>query len=308
MTYLHRQAARRGDPGLVLAGAKSIVSVSQSYYTGQMPEHIRCDPARGQIASYAWGDDYHDVLLEKVEALAAVIRELSPNAELRCYVDTGPVAERDHGARAGTGFIGKNTLLIHPRAGSYFFLGEILTTADLAPTPGEGMPSCGSCTRCLNACPTHAFPAAYVLNSNLCISYLTIEYRGIIPRVLRAKMGNHIFGCDDCQTCCPWNERFSRETDELRYQSELGRRAPELAVLAGMNATDYRAYFFGSAVTRCTHVMMLRNVAVALGNWGECGGGGYVGEVGAARVRVGKSTCGVGFDPMCVAKCSALFT
>ena len=269
MTYLHRSAERRTDPQRVLPGVRTIISVAQSYFTGKLPVEIRNDPSRGLIASYAWGKDYHDVLLAKLIELAKFVEELAPGHATKSYVDTGHILERDHGARAGLGFIGKNTLLISPQIGSTFFLGEILTTLDLPPSPPVRMPSCGSCTRCLDVCPTHAFPTAYVLDSTLCISYLTIEYRGIIPRQLRAKMSNHIFGCDDCQDCCPWNQRFSKETGEPSYRALLDRQAPRLNELAALTDAQFRERFFGTAVLRTRHSGFLRNVAIALGNWGS---------------------------------------
>jgi epoxyqueuosine reductase len=279
MTYLNRSADKRCDPGLVLAGAQTIVSVAQSYFSGHLPEEIRNDPSCGLIASYAWGRDYHHSLLKKLAELAGFISSLqSPASNLPLalspyplslsYVDTGPILEREHAARAGLGFIGKNTLLIAPRMGSTIILGEILTTLEIPPSPIAKMPSCGSCTRCLDICPTHAFPTAFILDSTLCISYLTIEYKGIIPRDLRAKMGNHIFGCADCKDCCPWNQRFSQETQEEAYRAAIERQAPLLADLARLSEEGFRAKFAGSPVLRPGYVGFLRNVAVALGNWG----------------------------------------
>jgi epoxyqueuosine reductase len=267
MAYLGRTAKRRLDPQLVLPGARSIVSVAQSYFTGSLPETMRNDPSRGWIASYAWGRDYHDVMLPKLEELAKFIRDRMPAAETRCYVDTGPILERDYAERAGLGFIGKNTLLISPRAGSWLFLGEIITTAELSPTPPAQMPSCGSCRRCIEACPTGAISPEYVLDANLCISYLTIEYRGTIPQELRAKMGNRVFGCDACQSCCPWNERFARPTGEQAYYGNIERQAPKLEDLAALSEEEFRKRFAGSAVLRAGHAGFLRNMAVALENW-----------------------------------------
>lgn len=269
MSYLDRQSARRADPQLIMPGVRSVITLCDGYYTEQLPQEIRADRSRGRIASYAWGEDYHELLLRKAEQLALLIQVHEPSAHTRCYVDTGPLAERELGVQSGAGFVGKNTLLIKPRAGSFFFLGELLTTAEIAATPRPQMPSCGSCTRCLEHCPTHAFPAAYVLNSNRCISYLTIEFRGVIPRELRAKMGNYVFGCDECQTCCPWNDRFSSGTADARYGAQLTRRAPPLQQLAALSREEYREFFRGSAVLRCRYEMLLRNVAVALGNWGS---------------------------------------
>jgi epoxyqueuosine reductase len=267
MTYLHRSAKRRADPRLVLENVRTIISVSQSYFTGRLPDAIRHNPSRGLIASYAWGQDYHDLLLAKLHRLAGHIEQLAPGHNSKCYVDTGHLLERELGERAGLGFVGKNTMLISPKMGSTFFLGEILTTLDLPQSALARMPSCGSCTRCMDVCPTHALPTAYVLDSTLCISYLTIEYRGVIPRDLRAQIGNHIFGCDDCQDCCPWNQRFSRESGEPAYRATVERQAPLLNELATLTAVQFGERFQGSAVLRAGYAGFLRNVAVALGNW-----------------------------------------
>jgi epoxyqueuosine reductase len=267
MTYLNLTADRRCDPRLVLDGVRTIITVAHSYFTGRLPDRIRNDPSRGLIASYAWGQDYHEVLSAKLEKLARFIEEFAPETKSKVYVDSGPVLERDHGERAGLGFIGKNTLLIAPRMGSTFFIGEILTTVELPPTVPLKMPSCGTCTRCLEVCPAHALPTAYVLDSNLCISYLTIEYKGVIPRELARKMGNHIFGCDDCQDCCPWNQRFSTHTDEAAYHSAFDRQAPQLAELARMTEAEFGMRFALSPVLRPRYEGFMRNVAIAISNW-----------------------------------------
>ena len=267
MTYLNRSAERRINPELVLPGVKSVISVGQSYFTGFLPEEIRTDPSRGIIASYAWGQDYHDLMGHALEELAEFVQSHGVDAKTKAYVDTGPVLEREVAERAGLGFVGKNTLLIHPKMGSNLFLGEILTTLELEPSPLPKKVSCGSCTRCLDVCPTHAFPSAYVLDSRLCISYLTIELRGSIPVDLRAKMGNHIFGCDDCQTCCPWVNRFSTSTRQQAYANTIERKAPKLVELAKLREADYLEMFKGSAVLRPKYEGFMRNVAVAIGNW-----------------------------------------
>lgn len=269
MTFMQRSAHRRTDPQRVLPDAQTVICAAENYSPGHLPAHLRNDPARGIIAAYAGGSDYHEIMLAKLEQLAKLMTELAPEHTHRCYVDTGALLERDFGERAGLGFVGKNTLLIHPRCGSQFFLGEIITTLKLPVSPVPSLPSCGSCTRCLAMCPTRAFPTAYVLDSRPCISYLTIEFKGIIPRELRGKMGNHIFGCDDCQDCCPWNDRFAQTTKEAAYLSAAERRAPFLVELAGLSEIQYRERFAGSPVLRPGYAGFLRNVAVALGNWGE---------------------------------------
>ena len=268
MAYLNRSIERRANPQLVLPGARTIISVTENYFTEFLPPEIRSDPSRGVIASYAWGQDYHDVLLIKIQQLAEFVESLAEKTETKCYVDTGHILERDYGESGGLGFIGKNTMLIQPRAGSYFFLGEILTTLELEPTPPDKTPSCGNCICCLENCPTHALPTEYILDSTLCISYLTIEYKGVIERQLRPLMGNHIFGCDDCQTCCPWN-RFSKPTDETAYQGDLNRQAPKLTELAELNEKSFQDRFAGSPIVRPKFSGFMRNVAIALGNWGD---------------------------------------
>lgn len=269
MSWLHRSAARRLDPRRVLLGARTLIVAAEPYFTERLPEEIRNDPSRGLIASYAWGEDYHEVLLDKLVRLAEFIEKLAVGTKTRSYVDTGHVLERAHAARAGFGFIGQNTMLILPGGGSRYFLGEILTTLELPPSQPPRLPSCGTCTRCLTACPTGALVEPFVLDSNLCISYLTIEFRGVIPRELRPLMGNHVFGCDDCQDCCPWNLRFSAPTEEEKYRGKPNRQAPKLADLAAMSEADFRDFFAKSAVLRAKHAGFMRNVAIALGNWGS---------------------------------------
>jgi epoxyqueuosine reductase len=267
MTYLNRSVERRVDPQKVLGGARTVIVAGQSYFSEKLSPDVRRNLSRGVIAAYAWGRDYHTVLLEKLKQLADTITRLCPGTASTCYVDTGPVLERNFAELAGLGFVGKNTLLIAPRMGSLLFLGEILTTAELPLAPAVRMPSCGSCTRCLEACPTGALISPCVLDARLCISYLTIEYRGIIPRELRGLMGNHIFGCDDCQDCCPWNDRFATVTREPAFHGIREQKAPPLSELAGLTEGEFRTRFRGSAVLRSGWVCFLRNAAVALGNW-----------------------------------------
>jgi epoxyqueuosine reductase len=307
MGYMARDVARRQDPRQALPGARSVVVVGLSYFVVDPPADLWDDPSRGRIARYAWGLDYHDVMTPRLRQLADFIAgEAGRATDYRVYVDTGPVLERDMAARAGLGFIGKNTCLISPALGSYLFLGEILTDLDLDfdsappqsppfrrgggsfPSPvltgdgkaahsggqgggGQGVRSgtCGVCTRCLVACPTHAFPAPYVLDSNRCTSYLTIELKGSIPLDLRPLMSNWIFGCDVCQAVCPWPRRFARPARDpfLRFDPE--RVAPKLLDLITLTGDGFRARFAGSPVLRAKRRGLLRNVAVALGNWGD---------------------------------------
>ncbi|HJW83075.1 MAG TPA: tRNA epoxyqueuosine(34) reductase QueG, partial [Anaerolineae bacterium] len=186
------------------------------------------------------------------------------------YVDTGPVLERDFAAQAGLGFTGKNTCLIHPRMGSWLFLGEIILDVELDCDEPIANIGCGACTGCLTACPTNAFPAPYILDARRCISYLTIELKGSIPRELRPLMGNRIFGCDECQDVCPWPRRFARPTAERAfYPIDLDRAAPRLLDLIRMTPGQFRERFSGAPVLRAKRTGLLRNVAVALGNWGD---------------------------------------
>ncbi|MBN1991701.1 MAG: tRNA epoxyqueuosine(34) reductase QueG [Anaerolineae bacterium] len=286
MSWLARDPHRREDPRRVLPGAQSVIVVGLSYFTLNPPPELWNDPMRGRIARYAWGVDYHDILLPRLRELAEfVAKEADRSLEQRAYVDTGPVLERDFAAQAGLGFIGKNTLLIHPPLGSYLFLAEILLDLELehdepALDGGAGCHfgssdktkrrgDCGRCTRCLEICPTRAFPAPYILNSNRCISYLTIELKGSIPLELRSRLGNWIFGCDACQEICPWVRRYARpgRQDFLKFDPEWA--APKLVDLMAMDEAAFQARFQDSPVKRAKRRGFLRNVAVALGNAGN---------------------------------------
>jgi epoxyqueuosine reductase len=275
MAYMARDPLRRQDPRQVLAGARSIVVTGLNYFTQWVPDEWRNDPSRGLISKYAWGLDYHDVMLPRLRQLVDFTRqEAGVGVEARAYVDAGPILERDWAAAGGIGFFGKNTCLIHPRLGSWLFLGEVLVDLELEYDAGLSQPGCGTCNRCLTACPTRAFPRPYVLDSRRCISYLTIELKGAIPLDLRPLIGNHICGCDDCQDVCPWSIRFARprlegarlETAPAGPQVET---APALLSLIGMDDEGFRLRFKGSAVRRAKRRGLLRNVAVALGNWGS---------------------------------------
>lgn len=272
MAYMAREPERRQDPRQVLPGARSIISVGLSYYARRLPEDIVRDPSRGIISNYAWGQDYHKVMTPRLRALADFIRvEAGGAVATRVYVDTGPLLERDIAVQTGLGFTGKNTCLIHPRLGSYLFLGEILTDLDLQPdtTLSAGI-GCGRCIRCLVACPTDAFVAPFVLDSRRCISYLTIELRGPIPKELRPLLGNRIFGCDICQEVCPWNLHFARPGREPAfYPVDLDRAAPPLLDLIELTEEGFHARFGDTPVKRAGRRGLLRNVAVALGNWGD---------------------------------------
>jgi len=275
MSYMARpdRVARREEPDRIVPGVRSVVCVGLNYCPGALPaeygadEYIN-DPGRGLISNYAWGLDYHDLMLPRLEELATFIRaEAGCRVAARAYVDTGPVLERVYAAQAGLGFIGQNTCLIHPRMGSWLFLGEILLDLELEPAVGAVRGGCGTCRRCLEACPTGALVAPYVLDARRCISYLTIELKGAIPPELRPWMGRWIYGCDVCQAICPW-QRFARPTGERSFLAgEPERAAPRLVDLSRINEEQFRQRYQGTAIHRIGRGRLLRNVAVALGNW-----------------------------------------
>lgn len=281
MGYMARpdRVARRRDLNVILPGVQSIVCVGLDYYSLRVPDSIANDPARGRISNYAWGVDYHDVMTPRLEELAAWLRRQLPgDVQTRVYVDTGAILERDHAETAGLGFTGKNTMLIAPRRGSFFFLGELLTTLPLAyDTPRPAMPGCGSCRRCLDACPTNAFPEPYVLDARRCISYLTIELKGWIPPELRPLMGNWIYGCDVCQDVCPFN-RFAQPTTHpaIQLTNHLANEpinwntiAPPLLDILALDEAGFNERFARSPIKRIKRARLLRNACVAAGNWGS---------------------------------------
>ena len=273
MAWLGRRAAEREDPRRVLAGARSAVAVGVVYDPGPPPDANEGSPA-GRVARYAGGADYHDVLGARLRTLAREIEALAPGARTRSYVDTGPLLERPLAARAGLGWIGKNSLLIHPRLGSYLFLGIVLTDLALAPDAPEP-DHCGSCRACLDACPTDAFAEPYVLDASRCLSYTTIELRGAVPESLRAPQADWLFGCDVCQEVCPWNARTQRSVpaDAAGVRAELAPREawrrPALAWLLGLDEAAFRSAARGTALRRAKWRGLLRSALVAAGNSGD---------------------------------------
>ncbi len=266
MAYLTRQVAKRSDLRTALPWARSVICVGLNYDTPQ-PYSTEAPAERGWLSRYAWGDDYHDVMKAMLERMVGRLREATGPFEARTYVDTGPVVERAWAASAGLGAWGKNTCLLHPEHGSWFFLGEIVT--DLALSPDEPLADmCGSCTACLEACPTGALPAPYVLDATRCISYLTIELKGPIPEPRRQGVGRHVFGCDICQDVCPWN-RKRRRRGGAPFEPRPDSFAPDLADLAALDDEAFRERFRRSPVKRAKRRGLLRNVAVALGNTGD---------------------------------------
>lgn len=272
MSYLSRpdRLARREDLNVILPGVRSILCVGLDYETLKLPEEIANDPGRGRISNYAWGVDYHEVMTPRLEELADwLAAESGGETGCKVYVDTGAILERDHAESAGLGFTGKNTMLIGPRRGSWFFLGELLTTAELRADEPEPMPTCGTCRRCLAACPTAAFPEPYVLDSRRCISYLTIELKGWIPRELRPLMGNWVYGCDVCQVVCPFN-RFAPEAGEAGFRpSSYDAAAPPLVDLLALDGAGFERRFANSPIKRIGRARLVRNACVAAGNWGS---------------------------------------
>lgn len=272
MGYLAREdrLARRRDLNVILPGVRSMIMVGLDYTAFNIPESVLADPTRGRISRYAWGVDYHEVMIPRLATLADWLNEHTP-INHRVYVDTGAILERSHAQQAGMGFIGKNTMLIHPRRGSYLFLGEILTTLEFDDydTPHtETM--CANCTRCLTACPTNAFPKPYLLDARRCISYLTIELKDEIPLELRPLMGNWVYGCDVCQEVCPFVRRFAEETTEEVFRTfDIDRAAPPLHDLLTMTPESFNRRFADSAILRIKHERLLRNACVAAGNSGD---------------------------------------
>jgi epoxyqueuosine reductase len=269
MAYLARPDAveRRLRPNEALPGARSIVVVAINYASND-PGPIN-DPSRPVISRYARATDYHLIFEEKLEALAESIRAaVGDGTSTKCYVDYGPVLERDHAQRAGLGWIGKNTLLINQALGSYLFLGEILTDAELQPDDAFLPDHCGTCERCIWACPTGAIAGPRDVDARLCISYLTIELRGPIPPELRPLISNRVFGCDICQEVCPWNKDVP-ESAEPRLRPRDDVTGPELIELLGLSEEEFAERYTGTPIERPKRRGFLRNVAVALGNWGD---------------------------------------
>jgi len=265
MDYLHRHFKIRADPSAMLEGAKSVVVVALSYHHPTPPQTDGEVKTRGRVAMYAWGDDYHEVIQSKLTGLLERTRaELAEPFTARICVDTAPILERELAAAAGIGWIGKNTLVLHHEMGSYFFLGAIVTTLDLA--ADEPLPDhCGTCTACLDACPTQAFPKPYEMDASRCISYLTIEHRRDISKPFQKMMGDWIFGCDICQEVCPYN-REAPTTREPRFAIRpLGPR-PALDDILGWSVDDYHKQLHGSAMTRAKLDMLQRNARIALDN------------------------------------------
>ena len=266
MEYMTRRPGLHTDPRALVPTASSLITVAINYYA-TAPEFGH-ENRFGRVARYAWGLDYHDVVKPRLSKLVAEIERIAGReVHSRCFVDAVPLLERAVAARAGLGFFGKNTNLIRPQGGSWFFLAEVLIDLDLPAEDREVRVSCGSCRRCIDACPTNAFAASYVLDSRRCISYLTIEHKGAIPRELREGMGDWVFGCDVCQEICPFN-RFSSDADwpELRPEAGVGPRIDLAEVLSIRTDEEFRRRFKGTPLTRPKRRGLLRNAAIAAAN------------------------------------------
>ncbi len=274
MAYLASERARqrRADPGVILPGCRSILVLGIRYPSpGSQPQASENHPGgknlRGQVASYAWGDDYHDALPGRLESLTDfIVAQVGHPVAYRSYTDSGPLLERDLAQRAGLGWIGKNTCLINPQQGSYFLLAELLLDIDLEPDSPFRADHCGSCTRCLRACPTECILPDRTLDARRCISYLTIELRGTIPLDLRPQIGEWVFGCDICQQVCPWNQRFADPQGDPAFNARPNLPAPDLTAELALSSEAFSGKFKGSPVKRTKRGGYLRNVAVALGN------------------------------------------
>ena len=259
MTWLGRDPVRRADPALVLADAKTVLVLATNYFQGSNPRR-----PKGRIARYAWGADYHKILLRNMVPIDALLRE--NGGRQKCYVDTGPILERDFAATAGLSWQGKSTMCLNERLGTWFFIGVILTTLEFDADP-PAKNRCGSCTRCIDICPTRAITLPYQLDARRCISYLTIENPGPIPIEFRSAIGDRIYGCDDCLEVCPWN-RFAQQTRETRFQLPAPLHKLSLRQLAVLTEDEFRALFRNSPVKRIKRARFVRNVCVALGNVG----------------------------------------
>jgi epoxyqueuosine reductase len=264
MSYIANGLAKRLDPTLVLPGARSIVSVGMRYHPPPLPPIDWREQLRGRIAAYALGADYHRHVKRCLKNLAGLIAAQFPQAGIRVYVDTGPVLEREWAAAGGVGWFGKNTNILHQENGSWFFLGELITTLEIEPDPPVA-DHCGTCVRCLDLCPTRALEPGYALDARKCISYWTIEHRGPIPRAMRPQIDNWVFGCDVCQEVCPWNEKLARSEGSPQAEELL----PSLPQLMALDESGFRARYRGSAVLRAKREGLLRNVAIVLGNSGN---------------------------------------
>jgi len=268
MSWMQETAARRADPQALWPEARSIILVGANYGPAQDPLPLLKARGKGSISVYARNRDYHDIIKGRLKDLAGLLARRS-GAAVKVFVDTAPVMEKPLAAAAGLGWQGKHTVLVSRAFGSWLFLGAIFTDAELPPDTAHA-DNCGSCQRCLDVCPTNAFPGPYRLDARRCLAYLNIELKGAIPREFRAPMGNRIYGCDDCLAVCPWN-KFASATREARLSARPELEAPDLAHLLALDDAGFRQLFAGSPVKRIGRARFLRNVLIAAGNSGDAG-------------------------------------
>ncbi|MDH1264196.1 tRNA epoxyqueuosine(34) reductase QueG [Pseudomonas sp. GD03944] len=266
MDYMAAHGSKRSHPDELVPGTLSVVSLRMDYLPGdtQMAQRLG-EPEKAYVSRYALGRDYHKLIRKRLQQLAERIQQQIGPFGYRAFVDSAPVLEKAIAEQAGLGWIGKNTLVLNRKAGSYFFLGELFVDLALPVDPAHGTEHCGRCTACMDICPTAAFVGPYVLDARRCISYLTIELKGSIPEDLRAPIGNRVFGCDDCQMVCPWN-RFARPTEQSDFQPRHQLDNAELATLFGWSEDEFLSRTEGSPLRRAGYERWLRNLAVGLGN------------------------------------------
>ncbi len=267
MAWMAERMAWRSDPAALWPAARSVIMLAEPYTPEHDPLAVLEQPGRGAISVYAQNRDYHDVVKKRLKRVGRWLIAQVPGAEIKVFVDTAPVMEKPLAQAAGLGWQGKHTNLLSRDLGSWFFLGAIFTTVALEPDGAE-VNHCGSCTACLDVCPTAAFPAPYQLDARRCISYLTIEHKGPVDADLRALMGNRIYGCDDCLAVCPWN-KFAHDGRDAKLAARDDLKAPPLADLAGLDDAGFRALFSGSPIKRIGRDRFVRNVAYAIGNSGD---------------------------------------
>ncbi len=269
MIWMENRADQRGTPALLWDGVRSVIMLGMSYAPAHDPMALADAPDRGRISVYAQGRDYHDVIKKALKALARWMVD-NGSGELKVFVDTAPVMEKPLAAAAGLGWQGKHTNMVSRPHGSWLFLGAIYASARLTPDDAE-QDHCGSCSACQDICPTNAFPVPYQLDARRCISYLTIEHKGPIPHDLRAGIGNHIYGCDDCLAVCPWNKFADAAHANREFIGRAELAAPSLGDLLSLDDAAFRAIFAGSPIKRIGRDRMVRNAAIAAGNSGQAG-------------------------------------
>ncbi|MCP8883123.1 tRNA epoxyqueuosine(34) reductase QueG [Devosia sp. XJ19-1] len=266
MDWMADTEARRGDPRQLWADARSVILLGVNYGPQTDPMALLAEPGVGIISAYARNRDYHDIIKGRLKELAGLLARRS-GAEVKVFVDTAPLMEKPLAEAAGLGWQGKHSVLVSRDFGSWLFLGAILTSADL-PADRAHPESCGSCTKCLDICPTNAFPAPFRLDARKCLAYYSVEHKGPIPREFRAPMANRIYGCDDCLAVCPWN-KFASVSREARLRSRPELERPNLADLVQLDDEGFRTLFAGSPVKRIGHARFLRNVLIGIGNSGD---------------------------------------